>query len=409
MNKQLLIYISILSFCSLKSYAQWEQTGDTGVEVTSFVTANGNLFAASIGGVAKSADDGMTWTYVNNGLTHTFVSSIAASGTYLYAGTLDGGAFRSGNNGAVWDSIDDHGVLSRITVTCFAFTDTGIFAGTNGHLLYLSTDSGATWNQFYNGINSPYENALLAYGNYIFVGTLNGVYRTSNNGVSWNEANTGIAYFPSYPSHSNITSFATIGSVIIAGAQGPLATGNVYISTNNGSSWTSVYNNIGNTNVTCLAVNGTTIFAGTEKGVYLSADTGKSWTAIDEGLNDSEIISLTVSGDYLFAGVDGLGVWKRALSDFTTGVKDVPMATNFITLFPNPAKEQLTIHTSSLSSNEPVTVIVKNLVGQETSAPSILCMDKGDATLSIGNLPAGIYFLEMKTLNGLIAEKFVKE
>jgi hypothetical protein len=50
-------------------------------------------------------------------------------------------------------------------------------------------------------------------------------------------------------------------------------------------------------------VNGTNLFAGTAGGgVFLSTNNGQSWTAINNGLTDLSIYSLVVSGNRIFAG-----------------------------------------------------------------------------------------------------------
>lgn len=52
----------------------------------------------------------------------------------------------------------------------------------------------------------------------------------------------------------------------------------------------------------CLvsAVSGTNLFAGTGGGVFLSTNNGTSWT--QTGLTQAEVLALAVSGTNLFAG-----------------------------------------------------------------------------------------------------------
>ncbi len=58
--------------------------------------------------------------------------------------------------------------------------------------------------------------------------------------------------------------------------------------------------------VTCIAVSGMNIFAGTDKGIFLSTDTGTTWTAV--GFTDTIITALAMSGMNIFAGTD-IGVY----------------------------------------------------------------------------------------------------
>jgi len=57
----------------------------------------------------------------------------------------------------------------------------------------------------------------------------------------------------------------------------------------------------------CLATSGGNIFAGTSNGVYLSSDNGTNWTTINNGIPSGilNIYSLFVSGINIFAGLAG--------------------------------------------------------------------------------------------------------
>ncbi|HEY5123677.1 MAG TPA: regulator, partial [Ignavibacteria bacterium] len=87
----------------------------------------------------------------------------------------------------------------------------------------------------------------------------------------------------------------------------------VYLSTNNGTSWTAVNSgfskNYNVANVHSLAVSGTNLFAGTGGGVYLSTNNGTSWDSVNTGLTNTYVSALAVSGTNLFAGTAGGGVF----------------------------------------------------------------------------------------------------
>ena len=63
-----------------------------------------------------------------------------------------------------------------------------------------------------------------------------------------------------------------------------------------------------------LLLNGSNVFAGTSSSVYLSKDNGQSWTQINEGMGNQNVYSLAISEDYIYAGTDN-SVWRRPLSD----------------------------------------------------------------------------------------------
>jgi photosystem II stability/assembly factor-like uncharacterized protein len=106
---------------------------------------------------------------------------------------------------------------------------------------------------------------------------------------------------------------------IFAGTWG----GGVFLSTNNGTSWTGVNTGLTSTIVQSLAISGTNIFAGTfGGGVFLSTNNGTSWTGVNTGLTSSYVTSLAVSSHkYLFAGTDGSGVFRSVRP--LVGIKEV--------------------------------------------------------------------------------------
>jgi hypothetical protein len=123
-----------------------------------------------------------------------------------------------------------------------------------------------------------------------FAGTTDmGVLLSTNNGTSW----TSVGLTNDY-----ISALAVSGTSLFAGTRR-----GVFLSTNNGTSWTAVNNGLTNTGVHALTVLGTDLFAGTGGGVFLSTNNGTKWTAT--GLTNDYVSSLAVSGTNLFAGTSG--------------------------------------------------------------------------------------------------------
>ncbi len=61
--------------------------------------------------------------------------------------------------------------------------------------------------------------------------------------------------------------------------------------------------------IDCFAVSGTNLFAGGLGGVFLSTNNGTSWTQVNTGLTSTAVLSLAVLGTNLFAGTSGEGVF----------------------------------------------------------------------------------------------------
>ena len=161
-------------------------------------------------------------------------------------------------------------------------------SGTTGTL-------GSGWTQ----TNGPYDggtiNCIAVSGANIFAGTNVGVYLSNNNGRSWTAADSGLG-------EVIVLSLAVSGANLFAGT----SDGSVYLSTNNGTSWTAAGIGFGYSSVLSLAVSGSNLFAGTYYyGVCLSTNNGTSWNLDTSGMGIQVITSIAVSGSNLFAGTHG--------------------------------------------------------------------------------------------------------
>ena len=84
----------------------------------------------------------------------------------------------------------------------------------------------------------------------------------------------------------------------------------VYLSTDNGDSWSAVNSGISTTNIQDLLVKENFIYAGTYNGgVFLSSDNGSSWVAVNNGLTNLKVYALTLSSSNIIAGTESGGVF----------------------------------------------------------------------------------------------------
>ena len=225
MNNKFFIICLAVIFFTLVTKAQWQQTnGPYGGPISCFVFSGNNIFAGSpYGGVFFSADNGNSWISVNNGLTDIQITSLVVIGTNIFAGTSSSGVFLSTNDGGIWIPVNTGMTGYDLMITCLAINGTTIFAGTyNG--IFSSSNSGESWikKSYITSVRS-----ILVSGTNIFAANYNGVYLSTNNGTSWTLKNTGLT------SH-NISCLALSGSNIFAGTSNPAA--GVFLSTNNGAS-----------------------------------------------------------------------------------------------------------------------------------------------------------------------------
>jgi hypothetical protein len=323
MNKcALLLLAACVLFFENHSYGQWVHLSGpfSHANVNAIAVSGGNIFAgAGAGGVFLSTNNGTSWAAINSGLTNTSVNCLAVSGGNIFAGT-NGGVFLSTNGGTSWTAVDS-GLPANPWVTSCAVSGGNIFAGTNGGV-FLSTNNGTSWTAVNSGLTNMSVNRLAVSGSNIFAGAgAGGVYLSTNNGTSWKAVNSGL------PANFAVGCLAVSGSSIFAGGyQG------IYLSTNNGTSWKAVDSGLlvpwspGGTSwwVKCFAVSGSNIFAGIQSqygGVFLSTDNGTTWTSVDPadaGLGMGNVMVLAASSNDIFAGTDNWGIWRRPLSEMVS-------------------------------------------------------------------------------------------
>jgi hypothetical protein len=152
--------------------------------------------------------------------------------------------------------------------------------------------------------------SLAVGGGSIFAATYKDIYISTNNGATWNYADSGLT--------DSAYSLGVNGGSIFAGA-----CHGIYLSTDNGTSWKVANSGIpANTRITVFAACGNITFAGTfDRGVYCSTNNGTSWKSVNSGLSDTMVSSLQVIGGSIFAGTLHGGVWRRPISE-VVGVFD---------------------------------------------------------------------------------------
>lgn len=225
--------------------------------------------------------------------------------------------------------------------------------------------------------------ALAANGSNLFAGTdTAGVFLSTNNGTSWTAVSTGMTKI-------YVNTLVVNDSNLFAGTSG-----GAFLSTNNGTSWKSV----GLGGVNALAVNGANLFAGVTGGVYLSTNNGTSWTAVNTGLTNGgtiTVLSLAVSSTNLFAGTYA-GVWQRPLSQMTAvklSESEIPSEFSLSQNYPNPFNPTTSI-SFSLPARSFVSLKVFDILGREVSTIVSEELQAGSYTRqwNAAQMANGVYF-----------------
>jgi photosystem II stability/assembly factor-like uncharacterized protein len=167
--------------------------------------------------------------------------------------------------------------------------------------LSFSINGCAQWTEKNNGLKGGQVRSLAAAGDTIFVGTLNGLFRSVNGGAVWEKLipDATVSIF-------SIRAIAFSGPNIFCSSGGYFSSKeSFYVSSDYGKNWTDVSAKINNSVVRCIKISGNNIFLGTDAGIYRSVNNGISWSAINAGLTSLAISSIAIDNNIIFAAASG--------------------------------------------------------------------------------------------------------
>jgi len=250
--------------------------------------APGTVWAATRGGVYKSADGGATWQRVwyqvdQQDDTYTpWTRSIAVDPTdpgVAWAGTLRGWVLKTTDGGESWEQVLDRLGITNLLIdpthpsTVYASSDYG---------LYKTGDGGATWERLHE--STMYALAMdpsdprVLYAN----GYFNGVWKSTDGGATWSP----LPGFGDRPV-TNLFVDPFHPSVVLAGTFGGL-----WQSEDAGVTW---HNVPGLPAIEALALEADPVLPGriwlgtNDRGVFRSLDAGRTWRTSRQGLAASSM------------------------------------------------------------------------------------------------------------------------
>ncbi len=354
-------------------------------KITCMATQPGNhVFAGTMDGIQLTTNGGQTWNH--KGLHYSIINSIALkpNGDILVSTSGDTAIFKSSNNGNSWEKICE--------INCYKiFTERFpyIFATVSGGIK-RSSDDGATWNFFPITMNEIAELCFLPNGD-ILAGT-QGIYRSTNNGISWKKQDSLIL---GYSSVSVIS--GTPGGDLLASSD------KLYRSTNNGYNWT-VITDFGFRDL-IFTPSGYLLGVKTNwEGVMISFDSGFSWGFINEGLITKRpgVFCADSSGTIYF-GTDGSSVYKtdETYLKLNNVQISVPVGYMLSQNYPNPFNPNTNIRLQ-IPEKGFVNLIVYDIIGRQVAVLVNEELSAGvyNVDFDASHLASGVYFCK------LIADEF---
>lgn len=161
-------------------------------------SSDGTLFAGTSGkGVLRFKAHSAGWTRMEHGLkdhegmVENFIRVLIIDPEGgIYAGTFDGGVFRSTDGGVTWRSISR--ALPNDSIRGIVFNSRGLFVAT-GQGIFKTTDTGRQWIPLNKGLTSMATQVLIESGSgALYVGTNAGAFRSDDDGQTWSPINQGL-------------------------------------------------------------------------------------------------------------------------------------------------------------------------------------------------------------------------
>lgn len=293
---------------------------------TSIIPFNKTLYVSTGDHGASEYDINTNiWTHLplspsRNKDQYKAINELFLMGNQILAGT-DGGVYGLRDDPLKWADLglNSFSILSVDNIGTKIYTlgntiRTSISDPAIGHL-FISNDTARNWN-IKDIPDNPEAYSMISIGNNILLGTSNGIYRTANDGSSWDRIG------PQFIQNKGVHCFAKINKNIIAGSYDGL-----YYTSDGGANWNESTNGLSSLSrlIISLFVIDEYVIAGTFDGVFISSDYGLSWRDVSEGLKDRMIKCISSDNRTLYISVFGDAIYRAELSSlFGMHISNVP-------------------------------------------------------------------------------------
>lgn len=429
-------YINNGVYLATSNETTWRNIGLGKANIINDMLMDGpSIFACTDNGIYRSNNQGETWNLINSGLPlNVAVTCITKLGSKLFIGTYGDGVFSTSNDGVSWVSSNAGLTVPDVTSSVFDFHTISAIQSVGNDLylggsswpfctgssapagkIFKSTNQGVTWIDVSNGVNdgdnSIYLSDIISVGPAILVcdnssttGFSQGnIFLTTNGGTSWVSSSSGLPV-------GGVSEFASDGTYIYASGIeydnfGNSSWGEVYYSSNYGTSWTSM-NLPDYYSYEALLVDGSTLFIGSGNGSSIYSTNNQGMTLNYYQGVDGYVTKLVGNSGELYAGTRASSNWWQP-----TGVYSYTSSGNLVqfsdeandAIFSNPFQDALIILGNYGLSN--CSYSIYELSGALVMEGYVL---EGRIS-NLGALSNGLYIIKLNSDDNLVTAKILKQ
>lgn len=394
MKKIIFSLIGILTFSFGHTQGWMSQQSNTTEQLNDvfFIDANHGFAVGNNGTICSTDNGGDLWTVESSGIIN-HISSVFFTDIDTGFAVTHFQLLKTTNGGVNWvvqDTMTNPG-FSQIK---FSSPDTGFVIG-NGSLM-KTVDGGVSWTKHNSAGGFSVQSFWATDSQTLYVGGQDFLtLKSTNGGQSWSP----IVEIGSYGNMESIF-FTNDSTGYFVG--GGFAQGNTLSSflktTDGGETWSNPMNNVGTWLMSVFFTDNST--------GYISAANGAIFKTINEGNDWSELnsnVTTALNSIYFVDSNIGYTVGNNGviLKTISGGVGiDEVINENSVSIYPNPAFDQITIESSLMFDR----IEIIDILGV-----TVYSTEQKINQLSMQNYASGVYFVKFTSGNHSIKKKIVKQ
>jgi choice-of-anchor A domain-containing protein/uncharacterized repeat protein (TIGR01451 family) len=351
------------------------------------------VYAATFGGkIYKSTDSGVSWVIFSDGMDATYIWALTIVQGRVFAATAKGIYLY---NGSKWVLAG----CANLDVHDIAFYNGVIYAATWSSGVFMSVDFGVNWTPINNGLNvwKVIQAITIAGNGDLYAATFGfGIYKLAFGTATWVQVNCSYQIFWAITASKTTLFAASYGDGLYQSADG--------------QTWTKVTSlPVQFVYAIDVAPCGKIYVSSLTGGLYMSSDNGLTWTSL--GFNGCNVCALRVDpiSEDLLVGTKTGEVYKVS-AGLTSGEgkMEKPVEFGLSQNYPNPFNPSTTIEFAVPEAGK-YTLKVYNMLGQEvaTLLKGGLAAGYHKAVFNAGSVPSGVYIYRLTGNKVLLTRKMM--